>query len=184
MVKRNFPLVVYALVFVMLLYFMYSIPRYTPVKKVEEESASLMLEPHEYFSGRVVIPTLDDIYVLGNTSERSLLQVVTFLQGRSAGLHFLASEHFKKVKVERRKQLRKSSRYPIELGEEDDIHLGLRLTIDSLGRFVSPYILFSNTDDEIFKEKLLRHVEYFWRLPKCKKGKLEMWIPLRFRAQY
>lgn len=182
MVKRNLPLVVYSLVFVMLLFFMYAIPRYTPVEKVDV-GPSVTTEPHEFFSGRVVMPTLDDIYVLNNSSERDLQQIVAFLQGRSAGLHFLSSEHFKKVKDERRKKMRKSAKRAVELTEDDDVQLGLRMTIDSLGRFVSASIMFANTDDEVLKKKLLRHVEYFWRLPKCNKGKLEMWFPLRFRAQ-
>ncbi len=184
MVKRNFPLVVFFLVFAMLLYFVYSIPLYIPEKKVEKEETFSFTLSSQFFSGRVVPPSLEDVYVLDNSSGRNLLQVVAFLQGRSAGLHFLASEHFRKIKAERRKQQGKSARQPVELTEEDDICLGLRLTIDSLGHFASPYILFANTDDKVFKEKLRRHVEYFWRMPKSGKGKLDFWIPLRFRAKY
>jgi hypothetical protein len=120
------------------------------------------------------MPSIDEIYVLENTAERDLNKLVLFFEGRAAGLHYLSSEYFKKLKSSRKGRLFSKS--------DDDVFLGLRLTLDSLGRFMNPQILFSDTDDDVFKVKLLKHVEYFWRLPPSKQGKLEMWIPIRFHA--
>ena len=74
---------------------------------------------------------------------------------------------------------RKGNRF---IKSDDDVFLGLHLTLDSLGRFMDPKIMFSDSDDDVFKVKLLKHVEYFWRLPPSKQGKLEIWIPIRFHA--
>ena len=97
-----------------------------------------------------------------------------FLEGRAAGLHYLSSEYFKKIRV-----TRKGNRF---IKSDDDVFLGLHLTLDSLGRFKDPQIMFTSSDNEVFKVKLLKHVEYFWRLPPSKQGKLEIWIPIRFHA--
>ena len=138
MLKRNAPLLAFALVFVAVLYFVYSIPQYEPIVDVEEEEEV----PEEAFTGRVE--------------------------------HYLSSEYFKKIRV-----TRKGNRF---IKSDDDVFLGLHLTLDSLGRFMDPKIMFSDSDDDVFKVKLLKHVEYFWRLPPSKQGKLEIWIPIRFHA--
>ena len=124
--------------------------------------------------GRVEMPSIDEIYVIENTAGRDLNKLAMFLEGRAAGLHYLSSEYFKKVKVHR-----KENRF---VKSDDDVFLGLHLTLDSLGRFMDPKIMFSDSDDDVFKVKLLKHVEYFWRLPPSKQGKLEIWIPIRFHA--
>jgi hypothetical protein len=155
---------------VAVLYFVYSIPQYEPVIEVEEEEEVV----EDAFTGRVMMPSIDEIYVIENTAGRDLNKLATFLQGRAAGLHYLSSEYFKKIRVRR-----KGGRY---VKSDDDVFLGLHLTLDSLGRFKDPQIMFSDSDNEVFKVKLLKHVEYFWRLPPSKQGKLEMWIPIRFHA--
>jgi hypothetical protein len=165
-------MIAFLFVFIAMLYFIYSVPRYEPIVETVEEVKE---EPvKDTFKGRVDMPSIDEIYVLENTAGRDLNKLALFLEGRAAGLHFLSSEYFKKLKSSRK------GRLPFK--SDDDVFLGLRLTLDSLGRFMNPQILFSDTDDDIFKVKLLKHVEYYWRLPPSKQGKLEMWIPIRFHA--
>ena len=171
MLKRNAPVLAFFLVFVAVLYFVYSIPQYEPVVDVEEEEDEIV---EDAFTGRVMMPSIDEIYVIENTAGRDLNKFALFLEGRAAGLHYLSSEYFKKIKVHR-----KGNKY---VKSDDDVFLGLHLTLDSLGRFKDPQIMFSNSDNDVFKVKLLKHVEYFWRLPPSKQGKLEIWIPIRFHA--
>ena len=171
MLKRNAPVLAFFLVFVAVLYFVYSIPQYEPVVDVEEEEDEIV---EDAFTGRVMMPSIDEIYVIENTAGRDLNKFALFLEGRAAGLHYLSSEYFKKIKVHR-----KGNKY---VKSDDDVFLGLHLTLDSLGRFKGPQIMFSNSDNDVFKVKLLKHVEYFWRLPPSKQGKLEIWIPIRFHA--
>ena len=171
MLKRNAPLLAFLLVFVSVLYFVYSIPQYDPIVDVPEHEGGAT---EDAFKGRVEMPLIDEIYVIENTAGRDLNKLALFLEGRAAGLHYLSSEYFKKVKVHR-----KENRF---VKSDDDVFLGLHLTLDSLGRFMDPKIMFSDSDDDVFKVKLLKHVEYFWRLPPSKQGKLEIWIPIRFHA--
>ena len=170
MLKRNAPLLAFALVFVAVLYFVYSIPQYEPIVDVEEEEDVA----EEAFTGRVEMPSIDEIYVIENTAGRDLNKLAMFLEGRAAGLHYLSSEYFKKARV-----ARKGHKF---FKSDDDVFLGLHLTLDSLGRFNDPQIMFTSSDNEVFKVKLLKHVEYFWRLPPSKQGKLEIWIPIRFHG--
>jgi hypothetical protein len=170
MLKRNAPLLAFLLVFVAVLYFVYSIPQYEPIVDAEEEEEVV----EDAFVGRVEMPSIDEIYVIENSAGRDLNKLALFLEGRAAGLHYLSSEYFKKIKVRR-----KGNRF---IKSDDDVFLGLHLTLDSLGRFMDPQIMFTSSDNDVFKVKLLKHVEYFWRLPPSKQGKLEIWIPIRFHA--
>ena len=170
MLKRNAPLIAFFLVFVAVLYFIYTIPQYEPIVDAEDEEKIV----EDAFTGRVMMPSIDEIYVIENSAGRDLNKLALFLEGRAAGLHYLSSEYFKKIKPHRKG--RKYSK------SDDDVFLGLHLTLDSLGRFKDPQIMFSNSDSDVFKVKLLKHVEYFWRLPPSKQGKLEIWIPIRFHA--
>lgn len=172
MLKRNAPVLAFMMVFVAVLYFLYSVPRYEPVMDVEEIPAEKPAD--DKFVGRVIMPSIDEIYVLENSAGRDLNRLALFLQGRAAGLHFLSSECFKKIKPNHKGRSFFRS--------DDDIIVGLRLTLDSLGRFEDPQIMFSDADNEAFKEKLLKHIKYFWRLPPSAHGKLDVWIPVRFRA--
>ncbi|SHK74516.1 MULTISPECIES: hypothetical protein [unclassified Fibrobacter] len=170
MLKRNAPLLAFLLVFVAVLYFVYSIPQYEPIVDAEEEEEVV----EDAFVGRVEMPSIDEIYVIENSAGRDLNKLALFLEGRAAGLHYLSSEYFKKIRV-----ARKGGRF---IKSDDDVFLGLHLTLDSLGRFMDPQIMFTSSDNDVFKVKLLKHVEYFWRLPPSKQGKLEIWIPIRFHA--
>ena len=131
MLKRNAPLLAFLLVFVAVLYFVYSIPQYEPVVDIEDDEEEVV---EDAFSGRVSMPSIDEIYVIENTAGRDLNKLAIFLEGRAAGLHYLSSEYFKKIKVHR-----KGSRF---IKSEDDVFLGLHLTLDSLGRFMDPQIMF------------------------------------------
>ena len=66
MLKRNAPMFAFMLVFVAVLYFVYSIPRYEPIVEVEEEKKEDVVE--ESFNGRVEMPSIDEIYVIENTA--------------------------------------------------------------------------------------------------------------------
>ena len=79
------------------------------------EMAEPVPEAEEFrsFSGRVVLPSVDDIYVLDNSAGRDIPAFVKYLEGRAAGLHWLARAYFK-----------------AHCGS-GDVALGLRLTIDS-----------------------------------------------------
>ncbi len=172
MLKRNAPVLAFMLVFAAVLYFVYSVPRYEPVVDVENVPPAPPVEGK--FVGRVIMPSIDEIYVLENTAGRDLNRLAQFLQGRAAGLHYLSTEYFKKIKPNHKgRNFFKS---------EDDVILGLRLTLDSLGRFMAPQVMFSDADNAAFQEKVLKHIEYFWRLPPSAQGKLEIWIPVRFHA--
>lgn len=178
MLKRNFPLILLFLVFAAMLGVLFNIPRAMP-----KLAAPFVPEPEEEtigFTGRVVMPSFDDIYILENSAERNLEQLEKFLQGRAAGLHYLAAEHFKNLKKNHKKSKARKS------GDSaaDDIVVGVRMTLDSLGRFKLNEFVFSNTEDEEFKENLVNHVEYYWRYPKSASGTLEFWIPIRWMENY
>ena len=173
MLKRNAPMFAFMLVFVAVLYFVYSIPQYEPIVEVEEDEKNEETVESS-FNGRVEMPSIDEIYVIDNSAGRDLNKLALFLKGRASGLHYLSSEYFKKFKVRHKNHKFAKT--------DDDVFLGLHLTLDSLGRFNNPQIMFSDSDNEVFTVKLLKHVEYFWRLPPSKQGKLEMWIPIRFHA--
>ena len=166
MLKRNFPLILLLFVFIAMLDVIYCIPRTSPV-----EAPSVVPEQAtgESFRGRVLMPSLDDIYVLDNSSGRDLVQLERFLQGRAAGLHYLASAHFKAARKN---------------GRPKDITLGLRMELDSLGQFRVAEVTFADTDDEAFLDLLQEHVKKFWRYPRSTAGKLDFWIPIRWLAQY
>ena len=171
MLNRNAPVIAFLFVFVTVLYFVYSIPHYDPVVETEGHQDEFV---EDAFVGRVTMPSIDEIYVIENTAGRDLNKLAQFLSGRAAGLHYLSSEYFKKFKGPRKGlNIFKSP---------EDVVLGLHLTLDSLGRFKNPQIMFSDSDDDVFNVKPLKHVEYFWRLPPSEQGKLEIWIPIRFHA--
>ena len=77
MLKRNAPLLAFALVFVAVLYFVYSIPQYEPIVDVEEEEDVV----EEAFTGRVEMPSIDEIYVIENTAGRDLNKLTTCSSG-------------------------------------------------------------------------------------------------------
>lgn len=167
MIKRNFPLILLIIAFLALVNMVLSIPcnPYVEVTAIAPEPT-----PVQSFKGRMVMPNLDDFYVLENSSGRDLVQLDKFLQGRAAGLHYLASEHFRNARKKK--------------GELKDITLGLRLTLDSLGQFQVNEIVFSDTDDEEFLNRLQEHIRYYWRYPRSTGGKLDFWIPIRWRGKY
>ena len=163
MIKRNFPLIVFSLVFIGLLDFIWQVQ---PYKALPVNEPEVMVERNsKAFTGRMEMPGIDDIYVLENSAERDIEALELYIQGRAAGLHWIGQEHFKKRNAE-------------------DIHLGLLLSIDATGNFTCKQILFSNADDEAFEEKLKSHIETFWRYRKSERGITEFLIPLRWKAKY
>lgn len=176
MLKRDFPLVLFCLAFAVLLYFLVVLPRYAP-EPVQIIEPDIVSEPG--FTGRVVMPKLEDIYVLDNSSGRDLRKLESFLQGRAAGLHFLSDKYFKsKGKRKGKKNIKTddfSEGIPV-----DGILVGVLLELDSLGTFNFKDFIFSNTENEKFKTELAEHIRYFWRYPRAAIGKLDFWIPIRF----
>lgn len=178
MFKRNFPLILLLIVFAALLDVVVSTHRFIPAP-VETLMIAPEPEPVKSFTGRVVMPNLDDMYVLDNSAGRDLVQLEKFLQGRAAGLHYLASEHFKTIRKSHKKNKRAA-----KLPPNSDILVGIRLSLDSLGQFELKEFVFSNTEDQEFKNRLAEHIKYYWRYPRGTAGKLEFWIPIRWFAQY
>ena len=157
------------LVFAGLLVVVYCVkPYHAPVSivPVEKEDKSW-----HAFTGRVVMPSLDDFYVLNNSADRDLVLFENFLQGRAASLHWAAAEHFKKIKC------------PDDQNSEKDVVLGIKLTLDSLGLF-TPEILFSNTDDENMKDRVLSQIQTYWRYRRSEQGVLDVWVPIVWKACY
>lgn len=161
---RELPIIFLILVFAGLLFSLSLVP-------TNHQVASIVPVPEPVaqkgFTGRVVMPSLDDLYVLENTAGRDLVQFERFLQGRAAGLHYAAASHFKKSRA----KVKNSPR---------DVLLGLKLTLDSLGHF-TPEILFSNTEDENFKGLVLSQVQTYWRYPRSTQGRFVVWVPIAWK---
>ena len=170
MQTRDFPILFLILAFVGLLLGVYYIKPYKPVVSIVPVAEE---EPQWHaFTGRVVMPSLDDMYVLGNSANRDLLQFERFLQGRAAGLHYASSDYFKK------------SNCQVVRGEAvPDAVLGIKLTLDSLGMF-EPEILFSNVNDEKFKGLVLSQIQTYWRYPRSVQGKFVAWVPFVWKTDY
>ncbi|MBR4347735.1 MAG: hypothetical protein IKP90_02170 [Fibrobacter sp.] len=132
-----------------------------PKEEVVEE-----VEPEEpgTFHGRVELPAVDDILVLSNSADRDIEKLYTYFEGRSAGLHWIAQAYFKKHR------------------HSDDVVVGLRLAIDSLGNFACNGMEFTNAEDESLGEAIRLHIEAYWRYRKSESGTTELWLPVRFRA--
>ncbi len=159
---RDLPIIFLVLVFAGLLFILSQIHQYSPVVSVEPVPEP---ETQQSFTGRVVMPSLDDIYVLDNSAGRDLLQFERFLQGRAAGLHFASSTYFKSHRPRKGKQ------------SSGSVMMGIRLTLDSLGVF-TPEILFSNTDDKDFQNLVLSQIQTYWRYPRSEEGHLVVWVPV------
>lgn len=129
------------------------------------EEAPAPEEPRS-FTGRVVMPDEESILVLENSADRDIAKIVTYLSGRAAGLHWLARPYFKNHK------------------SAEDVIVGVRMTIDSLGRIACNEIEYTNAEDESLKDALQRHIEYYWLYRKSESGKTELWVPIIFRAVY
>lgn len=134
-----------------------------PEPPVEEQPAP---EEPKAFIGRVVMPDSESILVLENSANRDIKKVATYFSGRAAGLHWLARPYFKKHR------------------DAEDVIVGIRMTIDSLGRITCNEIEYTNAEDESLKDTLQRHIEYYWRYRKSEYGTTEIWLPIRFRAVY
>lgn len=171
MQNRNLPILFLILVFAGFLLGIYRIKRYEPVVSIVP-AAHVERQQWKSFTGRVAMPAIDDMYVLENSAGRDLTLFESFLQGRAAGLHWAAAEHFKK---ERCPQNADSS--------ASDVALGVKLTLDSLGEF-TPEILFSNTSDVDLKNRVLSHIRNYWRYPRSEDGVFEVWVPIVWKACY
>lgn len=168
MIKRSFWLLMLALAFAALLgsFFAVETKKVEPLASIEPEP-----EPEQVsFTGRMIMPSLDDLYVLDNSAGRDLEQFAKYIQGRAAGLHWLATDYFKK-------------RHGGAKRKDKDVYMGVKLTLDSLGRF-DANILFSNTKDQELKSLVCEHIQAFWRYPRSTQGKFEVWVPIIWTSEY
>lgn len=177
-VVRNIPLIFLALVLSVMIVALLQIKSSTPSKVV----VTIVPQPEpvnqKAYTGRMIMPSINDIYVLENSSGRDILQVEKFLQGRAAGMHWLAADHFRNVKKSAKKSRRRQA-----AEVEGDVIMGIKLTLDSLGQF-TPEILFSNVDDKNLKDLVREHIQAFWRYPRSNGGKFEMWAPFVWKLEY
>ena len=165
---RNLPIYFMILVFAGMLFALSKVHIYTPVVlPAEPEPAPV---EQDGFTGRVIMPSLDDIYVLENTAGRDLVQFARFLKGRAAGLHFASAAYFKA----NQKNLKKDSPHAI---------MGIKLTLDSLGTFM-PEILFTNVHDDNFKGLVLSQIQTYWRYPRSESGRFVVWFPIAWKTEY
>ncbi|WP_405337880.1 hypothetical protein [Fibrobacter sp.] len=164
---RNLPIYFLILVFAILMFALSRVQLYTPVANTESD-APAPVEP-EGFTGRMVMPSLDDIYVLDNSAGRDIVQFEKFLKGRAASLHFASAAYFKA----NRKNAHKDS----------NAFMGIKLTLDSTGMF-NPEILFTNVDDENFKGLVLSQIQTYWRYPRSVQGKFVAWVPFVWKTNY
>ena len=118
------------------------------------------------FHGRVELPAVEDILVLSNSADRDIEKLATYFEGRSAGLHWIAQYYFKKHR------------------NSEDVVVGIRLAVDSLGNFACNGMEFTNAEDETLGESIRQHIETYWRYRKSESGYTELWLPVRFRAVY
>ena len=162
---RNLPIYFLILVFAVLMFALSRVQLYTPVANTESE-APTQVEP-DGFTGRMIMPSLDDIYVLENTAGRDIVQFEKFLKGRAAGLHFASGAYFRA----NRKTIRRDA----------NAFMGIKLTLDSMGTF-TPEILFTNVDDENFKGLVLSQIQTYWRYPRSEQGKFVAWVPFVWKA--
>lgn len=163
---RNIPLILFSLVFLVIAYGLFTTPpRYKParLKPVTDEVVEVKPD-HPYFKGRVIMPDVGDLYVLENTAGRDILKLGKSLQGRAAGLHWLATEHFRNY--------------------DKDVTVGLKLSIDSTGHIEFPKVVYCNTPDDDFKMNLISHIRSYWVYPHSKNGKTEFWFPVKWLAKY
>jgi len=139
--------------------------RVTPPREPVVEEEVLPDEPRTFY-GRVVWPQVDDILVLSNSADRDIEKLYTYFEGRSAGLHWIAQSYFKSHK------------------HSEDVVVGLRLAIDSLGHFTCNGMEFSNADDETLGEAIRLHIESYWRYRNSETGTTELWLPVRFKSKW
>ena len=164
---RNLPIYFLILVFAGLMFALSRVQLYTPVVTIEPEPAPVL--PDDGFTGRMEMPSLDDIYVLENSAGRDLVMFEKFLKGRAESLHFAAGSYFKASRKHARK--------------ETNAFMGIKLTLDSLGAF-SPEILFTNVEDENFKGLVLSQIQTYWRYPRSESGRLVAWVPIAWKINY
>ena len=164
---RNLPIYFLILVFAGLMFALSRVQLYTPVANTESEAPAPA--ESESFTGRMVMPSLDDIYVLDNSAGRDIVQFEKFLKGRAAGLHFASAAYFKA----NRKNAHKDS----------NAFMGIKLTLDSTGLFI-PEILFTNVEDENFKSLVLSQIQTYWRYPRSVQGKFVAWVPFVWKTDY
>ena len=138
----------------------------TPPQPKEEVVEQVEPEEPQPFHGRVELPAVDDILVLSNSADRDIEKLFTYFESRSAGLHWIAQSYFRQHK------------------HSDDVVVGLRLAIDSLGNVACNEMEFTNAEDESLGEAIRLHIKAYWRYRKSEAGSTELWLPVRFRAVY
>ena len=148
------------------LFWPYARLRDTGVAHVAEESVADTAKEFRSFSGRVILPPVEDIFVLDNSAGRDMAAFAKYLEGRAAGLHWLARPYFKAHRG------------------AGDVAMGVHLTIDSLGIFHCEEFQFSDAKDTTLEHDLREHIEFYWRYRRSTQGKTEIWFPIRWLEKY
>ena len=138
----------------------------TPPPPKEEVVEEVVPDEPQPFHGRVALPPVDEILVLSNSADRDIEKLATYFESRSAGLHWIAQTYFRSHK------------------HSDDVVVGLRLAIDSLGQFACKEMEFTNAEDESLGEAIRLHIEAYWRYRKSETGTTELWLPVRFKSNW
>ncbi len=138
----------------------------TPPPPKEEVVEEAEPEEPQPFHGRVVFPPVDEILVLSNSADRDIEKLATYFESRSAGLHWIAQSYFRSHK------------------HSDDVVVGLRLAIDSLGNVACNEMEFTNAEDESLGDAMRLHIKAYWRYRKSETGTTELWLPVRFKSNW
>lgn len=125
------------------------------------------------FKGRIILPQAMDFEVLENSACRDMEQMARFMQGRAAGLHWLANDHFRKAWRNYRKNR------PVA-----DVHVRLVLNVDSLGVFQVDSVAAFDSDDKGLLDSLQGHIKKYWRYRRSTSGKTQFVVPFTWTSKY
>lgn len=130
----------------------------------EQDSMSPVPETRKYetFSGSVVPFELSDLWVLGNSGNRSLESLLQFFNARAGGLHFEYRSYAKKNKV------------------DDDLMLGIFMRINADGVLDSTAVSFTESKNAELANRIAVHVKENFRYRKAP-GSTELILPIRFK---
>lgn len=166
MFRRNFLILSVFSLFLFLIFLLYHAesvfkPFYYQV------TAEITSTKESQFYGKMALIDTNSIYVIENEANRDLEQVHSFLLGRLSALHYLFESHFLYKK-----------------NTHDEVTYGLFFEIDSEGFFQKTKIYFKNTSDKVLEEKLIQHIQKYWRYKASLNGKTTViLIPVRWYAK-
>lgn len=165
MIRRNAAVLVFLLVFLGLLTALFFVPESKITLLVEEPVVDI--PSVTLFHGRLSPLSISDIYVVENSAERDVDNLLKYFQGRSSSLHYL----YEKV-------------YPKRKRLKEDLLIGLWVRVDADGFFRDVKVRFSNEENNALAKPLIRFIEKDWRYKKVVEGTTTVLIPFLWRAEY